>query len=183
MAIRSSAPLPRAWGGEGLWGWRILRNFSGTGCSSWRCKHLFLLALRSSPDSPAFPAAEDRQVGKRAGHGLAVCFACGVDGGLLVSFPQEVQRVFAPLLGEGSTAAVGALPQGFSLRGYYMFCLPENRGGAATIKYRAGNNERDILGEWAARSQTSGLHGVRFWSECGNSAKKASKVWKALLAL
>ena len=41
--------------------------------------------------------------------------------------PQEVQRVFAPLLGEGSTAAVGALPQGFSLMGYYevFFATPD----------------------------------------------------------
>ena len=41
--------------------------------------------------------------------------------------PQEVERVFAPLLGEGSTAAVGALPQGFSLMGYYevFFATPD----------------------------------------------------------
>lgn len=41
--------------------------------------------------------------------------------------PQEVQRVFGPLLGEGSTAAVGALPQGFSLMGYYevFFATPD----------------------------------------------------------
>lgn len=41
--------------------------------------------------------------------------------------PQEVQRVFAPLLGEGRTAAVGALPQGFSLMGYYevFFATPD----------------------------------------------------------
>lgn len=41
--------------------------------------------------------------------------------------PQEVERVFAPLLGEGSTAAVGTLPQGFSLMGYYevFFATPD----------------------------------------------------------
>ena len=41
--------------------------------------------------------------------------------------PQEVQRVFGPLLGEGGTAVVGALPQGFSLMGYYevFFATPD----------------------------------------------------------
>lgn len=41
--------------------------------------------------------------------------------------PQEVQRVFGPLLGEGGTAALGALPQGFSLMGYYevFFATPD----------------------------------------------------------
>lgn len=41
--------------------------------------------------------------------------------------PQEVQRVFGPLLGEGSAAVVGGLPQGFSLMGYYevFFATPD----------------------------------------------------------
>ena len=41
--------------------------------------------------------------------------------------PQEVQRVFGPLLGEGGTAVAGALPQGFSLMGYYevFFATPD----------------------------------------------------------
>lgn len=41
--------------------------------------------------------------------------------------PQEVQRVFGPLLGEGGAAALGALPQGFSLMGYYevFFATPD----------------------------------------------------------
>ena len=41
--------------------------------------------------------------------------------------PQEVQRVFGPLLGEDGTAVFGALPQGFSLMGYYevFFATPD----------------------------------------------------------
>ena len=41
--------------------------------------------------------------------------------------PQEVQRVFGSLLGEGGTAALGALPQGFSFMGYYevFFATPD----------------------------------------------------------
>ena len=41
--------------------------------------------------------------------------------------PQEVQRVFGPLLGEGGAAALGALLQGFSLMGYYevFFATPD----------------------------------------------------------
>lgn len=41
--------------------------------------------------------------------------------------PQEVQWVFGPLLGEGSAAVVGGLPQGFSLMGYYevFFATPD----------------------------------------------------------
>lgn len=98
------------------------------------CLYALLLKSPLGRGEPALENGNRRDIPPKKGPvlflaALSLLFVLPVVLTVACSFlsPQEVQRVFAPLLGEGSTAAVGALPQGFSLMGYYevFFATPD----------------------------------------------------------
>lgn len=98
------------------------------------CLYVLLLKSPLGRGEPALENGNRRDIPPKKGPILyliliSLLFVLPVVLTVACSFlsPQEVQRVFAPLLGEGSTAAVGALPQGFSLMGYYevFFATPD----------------------------------------------------------
>lgn len=98
------------------------------------CLYALLLKSPLGRGEPALENGSRREIPAKKGPILcltliSLLFVLPVVLTVACSFlsPQEVQRVFAPLLGEGSTAAVGALPQGFSLMGYYevFFATPD----------------------------------------------------------
>lgn len=98
------------------------------------CLYALLLKSPLGRGEPALENGNRRDIPPKKGPvlflaALSLLFVLPVVLTVACSFlsPQEVQRVFAPLLGEGSTAAVGILPQGFSLMGYYevFFATPD----------------------------------------------------------
>ena len=98
------------------------------------CLYVLLLKSPLGRGEPALENGNRRDIPPKKGPILyliliSLLFVLPVVLTVACSFlsPQEVQRVFAPLLGEGSTAAVGILPQGFSLMGYYevFFATPD----------------------------------------------------------
>lgn len=98
------------------------------------CLYTLLLKSPLGRGEPAFESSGRRPSKMSKGATLflalaALLFLLPVAFTIGCSFlsPQEVQRVFGPLLGEGSAAVVGGLPQGFSLMGYYevFFATPD----------------------------------------------------------
>ena len=98
------------------------------------CLYALLLKSPLGQGEPALESGSRRAVPAKKGPVLCLAllsllFVLPVVLTVACSFlsPQEVQRVFGPLLGEGGTAALGALPQGFSLMGYYevFFATPD----------------------------------------------------------
>ena len=98
------------------------------------CLYALLLKSPLGRGEPALESGSRRAVPAKKGSVLCLAllsllFVLPVALTVACSFlsPQEVQRVFGPLLGEGGTAALGALPQGFSLMGYYevFFATPD----------------------------------------------------------
>ena len=98
------------------------------------CLYALLLKSPLGRGEPALENGSRRDVPPKKGPvlflaALSLLFVLPVVLTVACSFlsPQEVQRVFGPLLGEGGTAALGALPQGFSLMGYYevFFATPD----------------------------------------------------------
>ena len=98
------------------------------------CLYALLLKSPLGRGEPALENGSRREIPAKKGPILcltliSLLFVLPVVLTVACSFlsPQEVQRVFGPLLGEGSTAAVGTLPQGFSLMGYYevFFATPD----------------------------------------------------------
>ena len=98
------------------------------------CLYTLLLKSPLGRGEPALESGSRRAAPAKKGPvlclaTLSLLFVLPVVMTVACSFlsPQEVERVFAPLLGEGSTAAVGTLPQGFSLMGYYevFFATPD----------------------------------------------------------
>ena len=98
------------------------------------CLYALLLKSPLGRGEPALENGSQREIPAKKGPILcltliSLLFVLPVVLTVACSFlsPQEVQRVFGPLLGEGGTAVVGALPQGFSLMGYYevFFATPD----------------------------------------------------------
>ena len=98
------------------------------------CLYALLLKSPLGRGEPALENGNRRDIPPKKGPvlflaALSLLFVLPVVLTVACSFlsPQEVQRVFGPLLGEGDTAVVGALPQGFSLMGYYevFFATPD----------------------------------------------------------
>lgn len=98
------------------------------------CLYALLLKSPLGRGEPALENGSRRDIPPKKGPvlflaALSLLFVLPVVLTVACSFlsPQEVQRVFGPLLGEGGTAVVGALPQGFSLMGYYevFFATPD----------------------------------------------------------
>ncbi len=98
------------------------------------CLYALLLKSPLGRGEPALENGSRQEIPAKKGPvlflaALSLLFVLPVVLTVACSFlsPQEVQRVFGPLLGEGSTAAVGTLPQGFSLMGYYevFFATPD----------------------------------------------------------
>ena len=98
------------------------------------CLYTLLLKSPLGRGEPAFESSGRRPFKMSKGATLflvlaALLFLLPVAFTIGCSFlsPQEVQRVFGLLLGEGSAAVVGGLPQGFSLMGYYevFFATPD----------------------------------------------------------
>lgn len=98
------------------------------------CLYALLLKSPLGRGEPALESGSQRVVPAKKGPilcltFLSLLFVLPVVLTVACSFlsPQEVQRVFGPLLGEGGTAVVGALPQSFSLMGYYevFFATPD----------------------------------------------------------
>ena len=98
------------------------------------CLYTLLLKSPLGRREPALETGTRREIPAKKGPILflaliSLLFVLPVVMTVTCSFlsPQEVERVFAPLLGEGSTAAVGAVPQGVSLMGYYevFFATPD----------------------------------------------------------
>lgn len=98
------------------------------------CLYTLLLKSPLGRGEPALENGNRRDIPPKKGPvlflaALSLLFVLPVVMTVACSFlsPQEVERVFAPLLGEGGTAALGALPQGFSLMGYYevFFATPD----------------------------------------------------------
>lgn len=98
------------------------------------CLYTLLLKSPLGRGEPAFESSGRRPFKMSKGATLflaltALLFLLPVAFTIGCSFlsPQEVQRVFGPLLGEGSAAVVGGLPQSFSLMGYYevFFATPD----------------------------------------------------------
>ena len=98
------------------------------------CLYALLLKSPLGRGEPALENGNRRDIPPKKGPvlflaALSLLFVLPVVLTVACSFlsPQEVQRVFGPLLGEGGTAALGALPQGFSLMGYYevFFAAPD----------------------------------------------------------
>lgn len=98
------------------------------------CLYALLLKSPLGRGEPALENGNRRDIPPKKGPvlflaALSLLFVLPVVLTVACSFlsPQEVQRVFGPLLGEGGTAALGALPQGFSLMGYYevFFATPD----------------------------------------------------------
>ena len=98
------------------------------------CLYTLLLKSPLGRGEPALENGSRRDIPPKKGPvlflaALSLLFVLPVVLTVACSFlsPQEVQRVFGPLLGEGGTAALGALPQGFSLMGYYevFFATPD----------------------------------------------------------
>lgn len=98
------------------------------------CLYALLLKSPLGRGEPALENGSRREIPAKKGPILcltliSLLFVLPVVLTVACSFlsPQEVQRVFGPLLGEGGTAALGALPQGFSLMGYYevLFATPD----------------------------------------------------------
>ena len=98
------------------------------------CLYALLLKSPLGRGEPALENGNRRDIPPKKGPvlflaALSLLFVLPVVLTVVCSFlsPQEVQRVFGPLLGEGGTAALGALPQGFSLMGYYevFFATPD----------------------------------------------------------
>lgn len=98
------------------------------------CLYALLLKSPLGRGEPALENGNRRDIPPKKGPvlclaTLSLLFVLPVVLTVACSFlsPQEVQRVFGPLLGEGDTAVVGALPQGFSLMGYYevFFATPD----------------------------------------------------------
>ena len=99
-----------------------------------QCLYALLLKSPLGRGEPALENGNRRDIPPKKGPvlflaALSLLFVLPVVLTVACSFlsPQEVQRVFGPLLGEGGTAALGALPQGFSLMGYYevFFATPD----------------------------------------------------------
>ena len=98
------------------------------------CLYALLIKSPLGRGEPALENGNRRDIPPKKGPvlflaALSLLFVLPVVLTVACSFlsPQEVQRVFGPLLGEGGTAVVGALPQGFSLMGYYevFFATPD----------------------------------------------------------
>lgn len=98
------------------------------------CLYALLLKSPLGRGEPALENGSRREIPAKKGPILcltliSLLFVLPVVLTVACSFlsPQEVQRVFGPLLGEGGAAALGALPQGFSLMGYYevFFATPD----------------------------------------------------------
>ena len=98
------------------------------------CLYALLLKSPLGQGEPALESGSRRAVPAKKGPVLCLAllsllFVLPVVLTVACSFlsPQEVQRVFGPLLGEVGTAALGALPQGFSVMGYYevFFATPD----------------------------------------------------------
>lgn len=98
------------------------------------CLYALLLKSPLGRGEPALESGSRRAASAKKGPVLCLAllsllFVLPVVLTVACSFlsPQEVQRVFGPLLGEGGAAALGALPQGFSLMGYYevFFATPD----------------------------------------------------------
>ena len=98
------------------------------------CLYALLLKSPLGRGEPALESGSQRVVPAKKGPilcltFLSLLFVLPVVLTVACSFlsPQEVQRVFGPLLGEGGTAVVGALPQSFSLMGFYevFFATPD----------------------------------------------------------
>ena len=98
------------------------------------CLYALLLKSPLGRGEPALENGSRREIPAKKGPVLCLAllsllFVLPVVLTVACSFlsPQEVQRVFGPLLGEGGAAALGALPQGFSLMGYYevFFATPD----------------------------------------------------------
>ncbi len=98
------------------------------------CLYALLLKSPLGRGEPALENGNRRDIPPKKGPvlflaALSLLFVLPVVLTVACSFlsPQEMQRVFGPLLGEGGTAALGALPQGFSLMGYYevFFATPD----------------------------------------------------------
>ena len=98
------------------------------------CLYALLLKSPLGRGEPALENGNRRDIPPKKGPvlflaALSLLFVLPVVLTVACSFlsPQEVQRVFGPLLGEDGTAVFGALPQGFSLMGYYevFFATPD----------------------------------------------------------
>ena len=98
------------------------------------CLYALLLKSPLGRGEPALENGNRRDIPPKKGPvlflaPLSLLFVLPVVLTVACSFlsPQEVQRVFGPLLGEDGTAVFGALPQGFSLMGYYevFFATPD----------------------------------------------------------
>lgn len=98
------------------------------------CLYALLLKSPLGRGEPALENGSRRDIPPKKGPvlflaALSLLFVLPVVLTVACSFlsPQEVQRVFGPLLGEDGTAVFGALPQGFSLMGYYevFFATPD----------------------------------------------------------
>lgn len=98
------------------------------------CLYALLLKSPLGRGEPALESGSRRAVPAKKGPvlclaTLSLLFVLPVVLTVACSFlsPQEVQRVFGPLLGEGGADALEALPQGFSLMGYYevFFATPD----------------------------------------------------------
>ena len=98
------------------------------------CLYALLLKSPLGRGEPALENGSRREIPAKKGPILcltliSLLFVLPVVLTVACSFlsPQEVQRVFGPLLGEGGAAALGALPQGFSLMCYYelFFATPD----------------------------------------------------------
>lgn len=98
------------------------------------CLYALLLKSPLGRGEPALENGSRREIPAKKGPILcltliSLLFVLPVVLTVACSFlsPQEVQRVFGPLLGEDGTAVFGALPQGFSLMGYYevFFATPD----------------------------------------------------------
>lgn len=98
------------------------------------CLYALLLKSPLGRGEPALENGSRRDIPPKKGPvlflaALSLLFVLPVVLTVACSFlsPQEVQRVFGPLMGEGGAAALGALPQGFSLMGYYevFFATPD----------------------------------------------------------
>ena len=98
------------------------------------CLYALLLKSPLGRGEPALENGSQREIPAKKGPILcltliSLLFVLPVVLTMACSFlsPQEVQRVFGPLLGEDGTAVFGALPQGFSLMGYYevFFATPD----------------------------------------------------------
>lgn len=98
------------------------------------CLYALLLKSPLGRGEPALENGSRRDIPPKKGPvlflaALSLLFVLPVVLTVACSFlsPQEVQRVFGPLLGEDGTAVFGALPQGFSLMSYYevFFATPD----------------------------------------------------------